>query len=105
VLIGDAKVGGLAQRMIRGAAWTEAVVVVEGAAALREGLDRVHRALGVGWRPSTLAALEDALPGLEPAEVENAFVAALAARWALTPAPVSAELWSRARALRAEHVL
>jgi lipoate-protein ligase A len=105
VLVGGVKVGGLAQRMIRGGAWAEAVVVVSGADALRRALDEVQQALGVAWRPDTLAALEDVRPGARPGRVRDAFAAALGARWELAPAPVPDELWSVAHALRDEHAL
>jgi lipoate-protein ligase A len=105
VLVGEVKVGGLAQRMIRGGAWAEAVVVVSGAGALRHALDEVQRALGVDWRPSTLAGLEDSLPGIGAADVRDVLAAAVRARWDLTPAPVPAELCSAARALRDDHAL
>jgi lipoate-protein ligase A len=105
VLVGQAKVGGLAQRMIRGRAWAEAVVVVAGADALRSVLDRVQGALGVAWRRETLAALEDVLPGIEPGPVREAFADALQARWEPMPAPAPPELWSAARALRDQHAL
>jgi lipoate-protein ligase A len=97
VLAGDGKVGGLAQRVIRGGAWAEAAVVVTGVPALRDALDRVHGALGLTWRPETLVGLED----VSAEEVRGALAAAAGGR----PADVPAELWDRARALRAEHTM
>jgi lipoate-protein ligase A len=104
-LVGEVKVGGLAQRMIRGGAWAEAVVIVSGADELRDALDGVQRALGVAWRPDTLAALEDVRPGVGAGQVRDAFSAALGARWEPAPAPVPDELWAAARVLRNEHAL
>jgi lipoate-protein ligase A len=101
VLAGEVKVGGLAQRMIRGGAWAEAVVVVRGTEGLRRALDRVQRALGVDWRPETLGGLED----ITVEQARDAMAAAAGARWDLARAAVPPELWRRARALRAEHVL
>jgi lipoate-protein ligase A len=101
VLVGEAKVGGLAQRVIRGAAWSEAVVVVSGAEALRSALDGVERALGIAWRPETLSGLE----GVAVDAMREALADALRARWDIKPARVPAELWDRAHALRAEHAL
>lgn len=101
VLVAEGKVGGLAQRAIRGGAWAEAVVVVSGAPALRETLDRVHGALGLQWRPETLAGLE----GVTAGQVRQALADAAGAHRELAPAPVSPELRDRARALRDQHVL
>jgi lipoate-protein ligase A len=97
VLVGDGKVGGLAQRVIRGGAWAEAVVIVTGADALRAALDRVQRALGLEWRPETLTGLE----GVTVEEVRGALAQAAGAQ----PAGVPDEAWERARALRAEHTM
>jgi lipoate-protein ligase A len=105
VLVGDVKVGGLAQRMIRGGAWAEAVIVVSGSSALRAALDGVQRALGVDWAPSTLGAIEDIAPGVTPAQLTGALIAAAGVRWPARPAPVPAELWRQAQALRTQHVL
>jgi hypothetical protein len=91
--------------MIRGGAWAEAVVVVSGAGALRDALDQVQRALGVAWRPGTLAALEDVRRGVDAPQVRDALATAVRARWELVPAPVQEELWSAARALREQHAL
>jgi hypothetical protein len=101
VLVGGLKVGGLAQRMVRGGAWAEVVVVVSGASALRSALDGVQRALEVEWRPDTLGGLE----GVTVEQVRDALAGAAGARWDAVPAPVSRALWSRAAALRGEHVL
>lgn len=105
VLVGEAKVGGLAQRVIRGAAWAEAVVVVSGSAGLRAGLDRVQRALGVAWAPETLAAVSDLAPGVSTAAVQRALAGALGARWEPVAQPLPASVWNQARGLRADHVL
>lgn len=97
VLVGEGKVGGLAQRVVRGGAWAEAVIVVTGAPALRASLDRVHRALGLDWRPETLVGLED----ITVASLRRALAEAAGAR----PAEVPDELWDRAHVLRAEHAM
>ncbi len=73
------KLAGIAQRSIRGAALTTAVVVVEGGARLRAALVDVYAALGLTWDPATAGALEDVRPGVGAADVEAAVVDALAA--------------------------
>jgi lipoate-protein ligase A len=101
VIAGEVKVGGLAQRMIRGGAWAEAVVVVSCAEALRGVLDEVEQALGSEWRPETLTDLD----GVTVDRVRDALVDAARERWDAVPAPMPRALWSRAEALRGEHVL
>ncbi len=101
VLVGEGKVGGLAQRVIRGGAWAEAVVVVRGAPALRAALDRVHRTLGLEWRPETLVGLESVTVD----QVTSALRDAASVRWELAPAEIPPALWRAAGALREEHAL
>ena len=101
VVAGGAKAGGLAQRVIRGGAWAEAVIVVSGARGLARALDRVQRALGVEWDPGTLTDL----PGISPADLRDVLVAELEARRAAIPASLSATVLGRAAELRADHAL
>lgn len=101
VISGGAKLGGLAQRVVRGGAWAEAVVVVSGADALARGLNPVQRALGVSWAPATLSDL----PGVAPGQVRGALLAELAAREEVAVAPLPPAVLRRASELRAEHVL
>ena len=75
-LAGRAKVAGLAQRAIQGAAIVSAVVVVEGAERLRRVLTVVYAALGYRLDPDTVGALETA--GLAVQEVERALRASIA---------------------------
>jgi lipoate-protein ligase A len=99
---GPAKAGGLAQRVIKGAAWAEAVIVVSGAHALAGALDRVQRALEVPWDPATLGDL----PGVSPAQVREGLIAELKARRPLVRGrPLPPEVLNRAAELRAEHTL
>jgi octanoyl-[GcvH]:protein N-octanoyltransferase len=99
VLAGGAKAGGLAQRVVRGAAWAEAVIVVAGARALADALGRVQAALGVEWDADTLSDL----PGTTPAQLSAALVAELEARHHPRRAPLPPEILDRAAQLRAEH--
>lgn len=85
-----AKLAGLAQRSIRGAALTTAVVVVEGSGRLRHALSGVYTALGLSWDPATAGAAEDVRPGLRAAAMEEALVAAAARRWPLADGPLDA---------------
>jgi octanoyl-[GcvH]:protein N-octanoyltransferase len=64
ILVGDGKVGGLAQRLVRGAAWTEAVLVISGARDLAASLIPVQAALDRPWSSATLMAVSDTSPHL-----------------------------------------
>jgi lipoate-protein ligase A len=102
VIAGAGKIGGLAQRVVRGGAWAEAVIVVDDAGALAASLDRVQRALGVEWNPDTLTGL----PGTSPDAVRDALVAGLGARRELRLVrPLPEPLLRRAAELRDEHAL
>jgi lipoate-protein ligase A len=101
VIAGTAKAGGLAQRVIKGGAWAEAVIVVSGARALAGALDRVQHALEVPWEPATLSDL----PGVSPGQVRDALIAELEARRPLVRVPLPAEILTRAAELRAGHIL
>jgi len=106
VLSGEAKVGGLAQRVIKGAAWAEAVLVVDGAASLAAALDLVQQALGVPWDPATLGQLSH--PGAEvtPERTRAALLDTLAAERPLAPhTSLPAKVLSRAGTLRVAHAL
>jgi lipoate-protein ligase A len=105
LLAGGSKVGGLAQRVIRGGAWAEAVIVVSGAAGLGASLDRVQRALGVAWDRATFAGLEDIRPGVTVEKARAVLVTALEARRPLQHVPLPGSVWSRAESLRDGHDL
>jgi octanoyl-[GcvH]:protein N-octanoyltransferase len=101
LLAGAAKVGGLAQRVIRGGAWVEAVIVVRDTARLAAALDRVQQALGVAWDPATFAGLEETNAEITPARVREALIGAVGAH----PAALPDARWARAESLRDGHDL
>ena len=102
----EVKVGGLAQRVIKGGAWAEAVVVVScDAAQLAGALDRVQRALDVAWDPATLGHLSAAAAGVTPALVREALIGRLSASRPLRRASLTPAIWSRAEDLRRLHEL
>jgi lipoate-protein ligase A len=93
---GRVKIGGTAQRRVRGATLLGGFVTVAGADRLRAVLVDVYAALGIAWDPRTLGAVEP----VGPDDVEAAVVAALAPRAepaALDPGTraLAAELESR----------
>lgn len=100
------KLGGLAQRVIRGAAWSEALLVIERTPACKEVAERVHKVLEIPWREEAQGELRPLLAG--EADVHDALATALAAqlrrRWpALRVGPLPAGLRAQALALRADH--
>jgi octanoyl-[GcvH]:protein N-octanoyltransferase len=98
------KLSGIAQRVTRGAAWTEAFVMVSGGNRLREVLVPVYEALGVELEPGTIGTLEDFVPGITWEAAAGALRAELAARRELVPTAPDATLEARAAALRPRHV-
>jgi octanoyl-[GcvH]:protein N-octanoyltransferase len=102
---GRTKVVGTAQRAIRGAALTSAVIVVGDGAPVRAVLTDVYDALGLAWDPATAGALEDELPGATPAAVERALLAARERRGALAPGTLEAGTLRLARELLREHLI
>jgi octanoyl-[GcvH]:protein N-octanoyltransferase len=61
---GGLKLAGIAQRVTRGAAWTEAFLMVSGGARSREVLVPVYEALGVELDPATVGAVDDLVSGV-----------------------------------------
>jgi lipoate-protein ligase A len=72
---GGVKVAGIAQRVVKGAALTSTVLLVDAGPSLRAVLVDVYRALGIDWRPQTAGSLADVAAAPAPA----ALAAALAA--------------------------
>lgn len=93
------KLAGLAQRSIRGAALTTAVLVVEHGARLGAVLVDVYAALGLVWDPATAGAAEDLLPGVRAEEAAAAVAEALARREPLAASTVDGHLLADARRL------
>jgi lipoate-protein ligase A len=97
---GRLKVVGIAQRAIRGAALTTAVVTVEDGPHLRAVIDDVYVALGLDIVPATAGTVDEMLPGITAARVADL----VAAAYRGTPAPLDDDLLAAARALVARHV-
>jgi octanoyl-[GcvH]:protein N-octanoyltransferase len=100
---GRLKLVGVAQRAVRGAALLTAFVLIGGGDRLRAALIDVYRALDLAWDPSTAGALDDVLPELSSADVEDAIVATRARDRDLTVAAVDAPTLALARELEARH--
>jgi lipoate-protein ligase A len=102
---GQLKVAGIAQRVVKGAALTSAVVTVGSGDAVRRVIAAVYAALDIAIDPALTGALQDVAPGLGVGEVQAAVLAAHRRRATLTPAPPGAELRAAAEALRGRHAV
>jgi lipoate-protein ligase A len=100
---GGVKLGGIAQRVRRRTAWTEGVLLVDGADRLREVLMEVHEALDLTWDPGTLGAVEDLVPGICWHDVAAALRAELAAEHELLEAAEDLTALALARIVRERH--
>jgi lipoate-protein ligase A len=97
---GRLKVVGIAQRAIRGAALTTAVVTVADGPHLRAVIEDVYVALGLDVAPAIAGTVDELLPGVTAAHVAEL----VAAAYGGTPAPLGDDLLAAARALVARHV-
>jgi octanoyl-[GcvH]:protein N-octanoyltransferase len=100
------KLAGLAQRVISGGAWCEALIVVDRHPELTALARQVHAALDLPWTDGAqgeLSALVPAEPDL-PARLSDVLVAALQRRWSsLERAPLPASVLGGAGELASEH--
>jgi lipoate-protein ligase A len=100
------KLAGLAQRVISGGAWCEALIVIEAAPELRALARQVHQVLGLEWSDSAQGELAALLPGAGDlhAALADALAAALAERLGpVKPLPLPTDAYDAALALAAEH--
>jgi lipoate-protein ligase A len=101
---GARKLAGIGQRVIGGGSHTGAVIVVGGAALVRDGLEPVYRALGLDWDPATVGAVEDEAPDAGTWDaVRDALLAEYAARYELIDAELDAGTLALARELAPDH--
>jgi octanoyl-[GcvH]:protein N-octanoyltransferase len=100
------KLAGLAQRVVSGSAWCEALIVIEAAPELRALARQVHRVLGLEWSDCAQGELAELLPGAQDlhAALTDSLTSALAER--LGPVerrPLPAAVYDDAVALALEH--
>ena len=100
------KLAGLAQRVVSGGAWCEALIVIRGSPELRALARRVHEVLDLDWSESAQGALAELLPGASDlhAALVDKLTEALARR--LGPVkrrPLPHDVHDDARALAGEH--
>ena len=90
------KVAGLAQRVTRRAARVEALILVTQTAELRGVLEIFYGALGLPFRPESVADL----PGTDVSRAVGAFADTVRERYGATEAEVGEEMLQRAHFLR-----
>ena len=95
---GGVKVAGSSQRVVKGAALTSSVVLVDAGPGIRAVLVDVYRELEIDWRPSTAGSLAD----VAPAPALEAVAAALAPAGA-EPTPIADEDLRLAAELEPQH--
>lgn len=100
---GHVKVAGVAQRVIKDAALTTAVLVVGRGAPLRGAIAAVYEALAIPIDPTTAGSLDETLPAVTTAAAEAAVRATFAAEYRLLPAALDAALLDAARERVAHH--
>ncbi|WP_307097835.1 lipoate--protein ligase family protein [Arthrobacter sp. V1I9] len=69
------KLVGTAQRVVSGGWLFSSVIVVEDSAPIRRVLTESYAALGLEWDPATAGAVNDLVPGVDVAAVEDALLA------------------------------
>jgi octanoyl-[GcvH]:protein N-octanoyltransferase len=94
------KVVGIAQRAIRGAALTTAVITVQDGARLRAVIADVYAALELDVDPAAAGTIDELLPAITAARVAEL----VAAAYGGAPAPLDGELLAAARELVPRHV-
>lgn len=97
---GARKLSGTAQRVVRTAAFVGTVLVVRDAAQVAAVVRDVYVALGLDVTPETSGAVEDEIPGVTTAAVEEAVLSAYGVRGPLEPFAVDGGLLERARELQ-----
>lgn len=101
---GERKLMGVGQRLVAGGAHVGGVLVVDGAARVREILLPVYGALGLAWRPATTGAVAEETARGSWDEVSGAILAEYGERYVLEPAEVDDETLELARRLAPGHL-
>ena len=101
---GVAKVMGVGQRLVRGAAHVGGVIVVDGGRRIAEVLVPVYRALGLTWEPRTSGDLRDFVPEVSAQSVTDAVVSRLATLKPAVRSTLPEWLVEEGRALAASHI-
>ena len=101
---GRIKLAGIGQRLGRSAAHVGGVLVIGNGDAVRDVLVPTYDALDINWRPSTVGAADDVVPGLTMEDVIDAIVRVVEESAALTPTEIDHVTFDRAAALAPLHL-
>jgi len=101
---GAIKLAGIGQKLIKGAGHLGGVLVVGESARVREALVPVYEALGLPFDPATAGSVEDELPSIDMAAVEEALTDGLRPTYHVEDAPLDPETFELARRLAPEHL-
>lgn len=100
---GATKIVGVGQRLLRSAAHTGGVLVVDDVTAIRDVLVDVYTALGLSWDPATVGSVAAEVPGTGWDQVRDAVLAAFAAEHDLEPWTLDDDTLDLARQLAPQH--
>jgi octanoyl-[GcvH]:protein N-octanoyltransferase len=100
---GELKLAGIGQRLIGGAAHVGCVIVVEGAARVRDVLAPVYEALGLDWTPATTGDVAGEVPGTTWEHMRDALLSEYAGGRELVAAELDDQTLELAHRLVAEH--
>ena len=101
---GQIKLAGIGQRLGRSAAHVGGVVVVGKSNAVRDVLVPTYDALEIEWNPSTVGAVDDVVPGLNPEDVIDALIRVVEGDATLIPSEIDQVTLDRAAALAPLHL-
>lgn len=101
---GTAKVMGVGQRLVRGAAHVGGVIVADGGRRVAQVLEPVYEALGLSWDPRTSGDLADVDEAISLNAVTDAVIARLSVHDTIEPSSLPGWLIDEGRQLVAEHV-
>ncbi|MDQ4049001.1 MAG: lipoate--protein ligase family protein, partial [Actinomycetota bacterium] len=101
---GERKLMGVGQRLVAGGAHIGGVVVVDGAARVRDILLPVYAALGLDWRPDATGSVDEEAPGASWNRVAEAILQEYAARYELEAGALDDETLAMARKLAPTHL-
>lgn len=100
---GTVKIAGIGQRLLRRAAHTGGVLVIDDAAAIRDVLVDVQAAMDLPWDPTTVGAVVDEVGTVTFDRVRDAVLAAFGAEHELEPWALDEETLRLADRLAPDH--
>ncbi len=101
---GIRKLMGVGQRLVSGGVHVGGVIVVGGAARVRDVLVPVYEALGLEWRPETTGSVAEEAPGASWEGVVEALLAEYGRSYELEPVELDSETLELARRLAPDHL-